>query len=70
VRIERRPVHRLVATAARPGRVAAAVAEAGDMPNEDLAGAELVSVGTSRRRVCDPLPGRGPNKITEHGYRL
>jgi hypothetical protein len=50
--------------------VTAAVAEAGLMANEDLAGAECMSARASRRRVCDPLPGRGLNKITEHGYRL
>ena len=57
--VQRRPVHRLIATAARPGRVAAAVPEARLMPHEDLAGAERVAVGASRRRVGDPLPGRG-----------
>ena len=34
--VERRPVHRLIAGAARPGGVPAAVAEAGLMADEDL----------------------------------
>ena len=68
--VERRPVHGLIAGSARPGGVAAAVTEAGLMTHEDLAGAERVSVGAARRRVGDPLPGRGLNKITEHGYSL
>jgi hypothetical protein len=38
--VERRPVHRGVAAAARPGGVSAAVAEAGLVADEDLAGAE------------------------------
>ena len=38
--VERRPVHRLIAGAARPRGVAAAVPEAGLMTDEDLAGAE------------------------------
>ena len=41
--IERRPVHRLIACAARPRRVPAAMPEAGLMPDEDLAGADTVS---------------------------
>ena len=43
--VERRPVHRLVACAACPGGVAAAVTEAGVMADEDLVGAEWVPVG-------------------------
>jgi len=39
--------------------VAAAVPKARLMPHEDLAVAERVAVGASRRRVGDPLPGRG-----------
>jgi hypothetical protein len=59
VRAEGRTVHRLVACAAGPGGVSAAVAEAGLMPYEYFAGAEGVPVRASRRRVGDPLPGRG-----------
>jgi hypothetical protein len=40
VDVERRPVHRVVACAARPRGVPAAVAEAGDMLDEDLVGTE------------------------------
>ena len=40
--VERRPVHRLIACAARPRGVAAAVAEASLAADEDLADAELV----------------------------
>jgi hypothetical protein len=58
VRVERRPVHRLVACATGPGGVAAAVSEAGLMPDEDLPGAERVAVRAAARRVGDPLPGR------------
>jgi hypothetical protein len=43
VRVDRRPIDRLVACAARPGGVSAAVAKACDVADEDLAGAEGVS---------------------------
>src|SRR5882762_4785075 len=66
VRVERRPVHRLVAGAARPGGVAAAVTEASLIAHERPAGAELVAVGASRRRMDDPLPGRGLYKLAQH----
>jgi hypothetical protein len=42
--VERRPVHRLVACAARPGGVAAAVTEASLIAHERPAGAEGVAV--------------------------
>jgi hypothetical protein len=70
VGVERRPVHRLIAGAARPGGVPATVSEARLMTHQDLVGAEGVSVWASRRWVRDPLPDRGLNKITEHGYSL
>ena len=66
VGVERRPVHRLIACAAGPGGVPAAVAEAGLMADEDLAGAELVPVRASRRWVGDPLPGRGLHELAQH----
>ena len=47
VRIERRSVHRGVALAARPGGVAAAVAEASDVTDEDLVRAERADQGLS-----------------------
>jgi hypothetical protein len=45
VSVERRPVHRLVASAARPGDVAAAVSEASLVTHQHRAGAEAVAVG-------------------------
>ena len=54
--VEGRPVHRLIACAACPCSVPAAVAETGLMPDEDLAGAKRVAVGAAGRWVGDPLP--------------
>jgi hypothetical protein len=51
VSVKRRPVDGLVAGAAGPGGVSAAVSEAGLMADEDLPGAEGVAVRASRRRV-------------------
>ncbi len=45
-----------VTGSAVPAGVPAAVAEAGDMPDEDLVGAEGVSVRASQQRVGNPLP--------------
>ena len=59
--IERWSVHRLIAGAAVPGGVSAAVAEARDMTDEDLVRAQDVTVWASRRWVGDPLPARGLN---------
>jgi hypothetical protein len=53
------PVYRLIAGAAGPCGVPAAMTEAGDVPDEDLVRAEGVPVGASSGRVGDPLPGRG-----------
>jgi hypothetical protein len=66
VRVERRTVHRGVALSARPGGVAAAVAEAGLMTDEDLVRAELVAVGAARGRVSDPLLSRGLHEFAQH----
>jgi hypothetical protein len=49
--------------------VAAAVSEAGLMADEDLAGAEGVPVRASRRRVGDPLTGRGLHQLTQHNKK-
>jgi hypothetical protein len=49
VGVERRPVHRLIACAARPGRVSAAVTEAGLVADEDLARAERVTIRAAPR---------------------
>ena len=69
VRVERRPVHRLVASATRPRGVAAAVPEAGLMPNQDLVRAESVPVGASRRRESYPRFGRGLHQLAQHDYK-
>jgi hypothetical protein len=66
VLVERWPVHRLVACAARPRGVSAAVAEAGDMLDEDLVGAELVSVGAARLRLGHPLAVRRLHPLAQH----
>ena len=68
VRVEWRPVDGLVACAAGPGGVAAAVTEASLITDEHPAGAELVAVRAPRRRVGDPLPGRGLYHLARHDY--
>jgi hypothetical protein len=59
VGVEWRPVHRLIARAACPGGMSAAVAGACLVADEDAAGAELVPVRAAGRWVGDPRPGRG-----------
>ena len=44
-----------------------AVTEAGDMANENLAGAESVPVRASRRWVGHPLPAAVLHEIAQHG---
>jgi hypothetical protein len=70
VRIERWPVHRLIAFAARPRGVPATVAKAGLMPHPYLTGPEPVAVGASRRWVGDPLPGCGLHQLAQHNHSL
>jgi hypothetical protein len=65
VGVEWRPEHRLIACAARPGGVAAAVTEAGLMADQDLARAKGVSVRAVRRRVSDPLPRSGLHEVAQ-----
>jgi hypothetical protein len=65
--VERWPVHRLVAAAACPGGVSAAVAEARLVADEDLVGAERVTVRAAALWVDDPLPGRRLHELAEHG---
>jgi len=48
------------------GVPAAAVAEAGDMPDEDLIRAERVAVRAATRWPGNPLAIRGLRKVTEH----
>jgi len=59
VSIQRWPERRRVAFPARPGGVAAAVAKASLMADQTRIRTESVTVGATRRRVDDPLPGRG-----------
>jgi hypothetical protein len=66
VGVERWPVNRLVASAAGPGGVSAAVAEASLVADQDLVGAEGVAVGAVRGWVSDPLPGRGLHQLARH----
>ena len=51
------------------GVSAAAVAEASDVTDEDLAGAERVAVRASRRRVRNPLPSGGLYELAKHAYK-
>ena len=65
--VERRPEHRLVACAARPCGVPAAVPETGLMAYEDLVGAKGCDrSGRETRRVDDPGPGRGLHQLAQH----
>ena len=66
MRVDWRPVDRLIARAAGPGCVADAVTEAGLVTDEYLAGAEGVPVRAVRRWVGDPLPGRRLYQLTQH----
>jgi len=66
MRVERRPVHRLVACAARPRGVSAAVPETSLMTNEDLVWPERVPVRASCRRVRDPLPACCLHQLAQH----
>ena len=68
VGVDRRPVHRLIARPARPCGVPAAVPETSLVADENLSGAELVTVHATRRQVRDPLPGRGLYKLAQHDY--
>jgi hypothetical protein len=68
VGVERRPIHRRIALAARPCGVPAAVAEAGLMADEDLAWAKSVPVRATRRRLRDPFPGSRLHQLAQHDY--
>lgn len=50
----------------RSGVSAAAVAEAGDLPDEDLVRPEGVPVA----RVGDPLPGRRLHQLAQHKFNV
>ena len=63
--VHRRSVHHRVASAAMPrGVSAAAMAEAGDMPDEDLVRAEGMSVGASGRWLGHPFTVGGLDELT------
>jgi hypothetical protein len=66
VGVERRPVHRPIASAARPCR---ARCSSVTRLASATAGAEHVSVRAARRRVDDPLPGRRLHKLAQHDYK-
>jgi hypothetical protein len=66
VRVERRTEHGPIVRSACPGGEAAAVPEARLVADEDLVGAEGVSVGAVRGWVSDPLPGRCLHQLAQH----
>jgi hypothetical protein len=68
VRVERRPVHRLVALSAGPGSVSAAVSEAGLMPDKHSTGTEFVTVGAARRWAGDPRTGSRADEVADVGH--
>jgi hypothetical protein len=70
MRVRRRPVHRLIARAACPRGVAAAVTEARLMAHQHLLWTESVPVRAARRWVSDPLPGRGLYQLAQHDASL
>jgi hypothetical protein len=65
VRVERRPVHCLVAGETRPGGVSAAVTEASLITHDRPAGAELVPVRAARGRADDPRARRGLYEVAD-----
>ena len=67
VGVERWPVDGLIACAARPCGVPA-VPEAGLVADQHFAGSEFVAGGAARRRVGDPLPGRGLHQLAQRDY--
>ena len=64
--VQGRPVHGLVACAACPCGVPTTVTKARLMPDQYLAGTKPVAAWASRRRVGDPLPGRGLHQLAQH----
>ena len=65
MRVERRPVDRLFAGAACPGRVAASVTGARHVPDERKIGAERVTVHAARWRPDDPRARHGLYEVTD-----
>ena len=70
MRVDRWPVLGVVARAAGPGGVSAAVPEAGFVADEDLVGAEAVPVRAPSRWVGDPLPARGLHQLAQHSQKV
>jgi hypothetical protein len=67
VSVEWRPVRHVFAGSAVPARVpTAAVSEAGDVADEDLAGAELVTVRAASRWVRDPFAVCRLHEVADH----
>ena len=65
--VERRPVHHGITRSAVPaGMPAAAVAEAGDVSDEDLIRAERVPVRAPRRWLGYPLPAAVLDEVADH----
>jgi hypothetical protein len=59
------PVHRLIAGAARPGRMPAAVTEASLITHQSLVRAELVAVRAVRRWPSDPRAHGGLHEVAQ-----
>ena len=66
--VEWRAVHRLVACAARPGGVSAAVAEAGLVTYQHVTGAEGVPVGAAGWWLGYPLPSGISDEVSDDGH--
>ena len=65
--VYRRSVHHLIAYAAGPGGVPAAVAETGLMSHQDLVRPR--ALGAMRGRVGDPISGRFSYELAQHNYK-
>jgi hypothetical protein len=68
VSVERRPEHRLIARAARPRGVPAAVPKAGLVTHEHRAGAKVVAAWAMHGWSGDPMPAAIPNQIADSGH--
>jgi hypothetical protein len=70
VNVQRRAVHRLVACAACPGGVSAAVAKASEVADQHLVGAESVAIGAAGGWLCYPLPVGRSDELALHPTSL
>lgn len=69
VRVERRPVHRVVTHPARPrGVPTTAVPMAGDVPDEYLTRPERMTMSATQRWLRDPRARRGADQLTDLGH--